>query len=245
MQFNLRNGFAALALAIGLAACGDDAATNAKTTATNVAKAGKDWTAVVAATPDGGFRMGNPAARVKLVEYASLTCPHCKDFHEEALGKIKADYVATGNVSYEFRNFVLNGPDYAASLLARCQGAAPFFNLINAFFETQTQWIEPFSKLGEADQKRLGALPADRQIAGLAVAGGLDGFMRQRGMTRAKFDQCLADKAAVDRLAKMRSVATDELKLGGTPSFLINGKVVEGALRWEQLEPELRRAVAG
>lgn len=240
---------AALLLAGGLVACGDDSTAAPAPGAANAqqgkAATGKNWLGVVAATPEGGFRVGNPAARVKLVEYASFTCPHCKDFHETGVEKIRRDYVATGNVSYEYRSFVLNGPDYAASLLARCQGPAAFFNLANALFASQTQWIEPFAKLGDADAKRLGALPQDQQIAALADFGGLDDFMRQRGMTKARFNQCLTDKAAVDKLAEMRGIATGKYQLGGTPSFLINDKPVEGALSWETLEPRLKAAIAG
>ena len=244
------NGFKLLAVALlaGVVAC--DQATDAKTgTATKASitttatPANKDWTTVVAATPEGGFRMGNPAAPVKLIEYASLTCPHCRDFHETAMTTIKSKYVATGRVSYEYRNFVLNGPDYAASLLARCQGAAPFFNLANAFYQSQAQWTEPFTRLTPADNTAMQALPADRQMQALALKGGLDGFMRTRGMTRAKFDQCLTDKAAQDKLNAMRTVAVEKYGLTGTPSFIINEATQKDISGWAQLEPKLQAAL--
>ncbi|HWU93511.1 MAG TPA: thioredoxin domain-containing protein, partial [Sphingomicrobium sp.] len=73
--------------------------------------AGHDWTKTVAVTPEGGFRMGNPAARVKLVEYGSLICPHCRHFNETGYKPLLQGYVRTGKVSYEFRNMVLNAPD--------------------------------------------------------------------------------------------------------------------------------------
>ena len=242
------NGFKLLAVALlaGVAAC--DQATDAKTgTATKAAATvtapGKDWTTVFAATPEGGFRMGNPSAPVKLIEYASLTCPHCKAFHEEGMAAIKSKYVATGRVSYEYRNFVLNGPDYAASLLARCQGAAPFFNLANAFYQSQAQWTEPFTRLTPADSTAMQALPADRQMQALALKGGLDGFMRTRGMPRAKFDQCLTDKAAQDKLNAMRTVAVEKYGLTGTPSFIINEATQKDISGWAQLEPKLQAAL--
>jgi protein-disulfide isomerase len=235
---------------LALAACDNsasDAATGTKskaaapTAATTTAT--KDWTTVVSATPEGGFRMGNPNAPVKLLEFASLTCPHCKDFHEEALPTIKAKYIATGKVNYEFRNFVLNGPDFAASMLARCQGPTVFFNLLNAFFVNQSMWTEPFTKLTEADTKRLQALPEDQQIAALAVTGGLDGFMRTRGMPRAKFDQCLADKKAFGQLTQMRTDAVEKYKLTGTPAFVINGVTQADTFNWATLQPKLQAAV--
>jgi protein-disulfide isomerase len=172
-----------------------------------------------------------------------MTCPHCKDFHAEAFETIKSKYVATGNVSYEYRNFVLNGPDYAASMLARCQGPQPFFGLLNAFYTDQAKWTKPFSEMTQADSARLSALPQDKQIAGLAEAGKLDAYVRTRGMPRAKFDACLADKAALDKLLALRAQATDTYKLTGTPGFIINGKTQEGVYTWEALEPKIKAAL--
>jgi len=217
------------------------AATGGK--AAGQSSATKPWTEVVTATPEGGFRMGNPNAKVKLLEFASLTCPHCKDFHESAFSTIKAKYVASGDVSYEFRNFVLNGPDYAASLLARCQGAGPFFGLLKAFFDDQASWVEPFTTLSPDEQKRLGGLPQDQQIAAMAAAGKLDEYVRARGITKAKFDQCLTDPAAIKTLADLRTQATDTYKLTGTPGFIINGKTQAEVFDWQTLEPKLQAAL--
>jgi protein-disulfide isomerase len=244
---NLRKTLTLVAV-LALAACDNsasDAATGTKTKAAApaAATATKDWTTVVAATPEGGFRMGNPNAPVKLLEFASMTCPHCKDFHEEAMPTIKAKYIATGKISYEYRSFVLNGPDFAASMLARCQGPEVFFNLLNAFYANQSVWTEPFTKLTEEDSKRLAALPQDQQIAALAVTGGLDGFMRTRGMPRAKFDQCLTNKAAFDQLTRIRTDAVEKYKLTGTPTFVINGETQADTYNWATLQPKLQAAV--
>ena len=239
----------AAAAVLVLAACDNSsstAATGTKTaaaTAAAPAAAAKDWTTVVAPTPGGGFRMGNPDAPVKLIEFASLTCPHCKEFHEEAMATLKAQYIAPGKVSYEFRNFVLNGPDIAASLLARCQGAPTFFNLLNAFFANQDSWMAPFMKLSPEEAKRIGALPQDQQIAAIATAGGLDGFMRTRGMPKAKFDQCLSDQAAIETLTKLRNDGIEKYKVTGTPGFALNGAPLEGVHRWADLQPKLQAAV--
>jgi protein-disulfide isomerase len=249
-------GLIATAMVLALAACDNSASTAATgtktaakpttiTTATTAAPstATKDWTTVMVATPEGGFRMGNPDAKVKLLEFASLTCPHCKAFHDEAHAKLKATYIAGGKVSYEYRSFVLNGPDFAAALLARCQGPVVFFNLLNAFYANQAAWTEPFTKLTESDSARLKALPADQQIAALADTGGLDDFMRTRGMTKAKFDQCLSDKAAVEQLTKIRNDAVEKYKLTGTPTFVINGETQKDVYSWETLEPKLIAAL--
>lgn len=247
-------------LAVATTACGDkqadsaaattDAATAAPVAATTAAATSaatpgaQDWTTVYAATPQGGFRMGNPDAKVKLVEFASLTCPHCREFHEAAMQTIKSKYVASGNVSYEYRNFVLNGPDFAASLLARCQGAQPFFGLLNAFYKDQTSWTEPFMNMSPEESKRLAALPPEQQIAAMAEAGKLDAYVRARGIPRAKFDQCLADPKAQATLSALRTEASDVYKLTGTPGFIINGVTQENVYNWETLEPKLKAALS-
>src|SRR3569833_3015065 len=87
----------------------------------------RDWTRVVRATPAGGFVMGNPDARVKLVEYGSMTCPHCRAFEAEGVPTLVGKYVKSGQVSWEFRNYVRDAFDVSAALIARCNGAGAFF----------------------------------------------------------------------------------------------------------------------
>ncbi len=203
----------------------------------------RDWTQVIAATPDGGFRIGNPDAKVKLVEFASLTCPHCREFHEQALPVLKSNYVATGKLSYEYRPFILNGVDFPPSLLVRCQPAPVAFNLIAAFYENQPSWTLPYTKLTADDSKRLQALPPAEQIKGLGLAGGLDSFVRSRGIPRAKFDQCLSDQAGVDKLTKIRDEATNKYGLTGTPWFVVNGTTQKDTFNWAMLRPKLDTAL--
>ncbi len=235
------------ATALTLAACNDSKtatpAADAALPAGVAAPAGQNWVDVVAATPEGGFRMGNPDARVKLVEYASLTCPHCREFHEAAAETIKSKYVASGNVSYEYRNFVLNGPDYAATVLSRCQGETAFFGLLNAFYADQVGWTEPFGRIPKPEMEALSKLPEEQAIARMADLGGLADYVKLRGIPRAKFDQCLADPAQFKAVNDLRNQAVNEYKLTGTPSFIINGAVQEGAYTWADLEPKLQAAL--
>ncbi len=231
-------------LLLALAACDKAATTSATDTGASVAApAGTNWLAVTAATPEGGFRIGNPDAKVKLLEFASLTCPHCKDFNAEAMDTIRKKYVASGNVSYEFRNFVLNGPDFAASLLARCQAPDQFFALLDSFFVDQATWTKPFIETSPADQSRIKGLPQDQQIAAMATAAQLDAYVRTRGIPKAKFDQCLADKTQIAKLEELGKQATDTYKLTGTPGFIINGTTQEGVFTWADLEPKLQAAL--
>ncbi|WP_353216437.1 thioredoxin domain-containing protein [Sandarakinorhabdus sp.] len=235
------------ALPLALAACNDSKtaapAPDAALPAAVAAPAGQNWAEVVTATPEGGFRMGNPNAKVKLLEFASLTCPHCKDFHEAAAATIKSKYVASGNVSYEYRNFVLNGPDFAATVLSRCQGPEAFFGLLDAFYADQAGWIEPFGKLSKTDQEALGKLPEDEQVRRMAELGGLADYVKLRGIPRAKFDQCLSDPAQAKAVNDLRNQAVNEYKLTGTPSFIINGTVQEGVFEWRDLEVKLQTAL--
>ncbi len=201
-----------------------------------------DFTRTIAATPEGGFRMGNPAAKVKLVEYASLTCPHCRAFHLEGAAILERDYIARGLVSFELRNLVLNGPDLAASTLARCQGTAKFFSSVDVFFRQQQVWIMPFTQIPESESARYASLPDDQQLAAVAVGGKLDSFVAKFGMSRALFDKCLADRTAVDRLTRIGEDAGKLYKVQGTPTFFINGRMIPPNT-WGGVEPLLRRAL--
>ncbi|MEA3002753.1 MAG: hypothetical protein QOH81_1541 [Sphingomonadales bacterium] len=202
--------------------------------------AARDWSRTVVATPEGGFRMGNPAARVKLVEYGSLTCPHCAAFSRAGTPVLVRDYVRTGKVSYEYRNFVLNGVDVVATLLARCGGAASFFPMTETLYATQEQWVGKISGLGEAQKNQIKALSEGQRFGRLADIGGLTQIAARYGVAPAHGKQCLADKAALERLGKMYEAA-GRLGVEGTPTFFING-VRADVNTWSGLEPLLRNA---
>ncbi len=127
-----------------------------------VAKAPVDWTHAFATTPEGGFRIGDPKAKIAIVEYGSLTCPHCRHFAETAVKPLIDQYVRTGKASYEFRSFVLNGIDLAATLVARCNGPAHFFGAAQDLYATQPQWLGKMENLPKEEQDRLDALPNDQ-----------------------------------------------------------------------------------
>ncbi len=232
-----------------LSACGDGASNAApvakSTTMTKAAAPAKDWLSVVTMTPQGGFRQGNPDAKVKLLEFGSLTCSHCGAFAHEGVPELRAKYIATGKVSYEYRTFILNGVDFAPSLLVRCQTPAAAIQLIDAFYEQQPTWTLPFTKpLPDDVQKKLATMPQEQQISEFAANGGLDAFMRTRGMTRAKFDQCTSDKAGIAALTAIRDDANTNYKLTGTPMFAINGVTQADTANWAKLKPQLDAALS-
>lgn len=245
---SLTRRFIAGALTFAFVAAGS--AVSATPASTPVARgatgpATTDWLAVIVATPQGGFREGNPNARVKLLEFGALTCPHCAGFAKGSVPILRAKYIATGRVSYEYRPFLLSGVDFAPALLVECQAPAAAVRLIEAFYDTQATWTLPFTKpLPDDVQKRLTALPEAQQITALAVHGGLDTFMRTRGMTRAKFDACTSDKASIAKLEAIRDDADTNYGLTAVPTFAINGKTVPGVFGWAELKPALDTALA-
>lgn len=200
----------------------------------------RDWTRTVVATPEGGFRMGNPAARVKVVEYLSLTCPHCADFARQGTPRLIANHVRTGRVSLEYRNFVLNPIDAAASLLARCAGPASFFRFAESLFATQPQWIGRAENAIRSQSEQLNALPIADRLVRLGEQSGLTAIAAQHGLPAARARICLGDQAGLDRLGEIYQAA-EALGVNGTPTFLINGAKVD-VNSWPQIEALIRRA---
>lgn len=233
--------------ALSLTACdkGADKATG-NTPIEQIQAPNGDWSAVVTETPEGGFLMGNPNAKVKLVEFGSMTCPHCREFDEEAMGPLTDTFVKSGQVSFEFRNFVRDGADLTASLIARCNGPAGFFGLTRQLFADQADWIGKLQTADPAALQALDALPPAQKSARFAELLGLQQWASMRGLPAAKANACLSDQARVDRLVAMQSDAVSQYNIQGTPSFLINGENVEldnSATVWKQLEGKLRDAI--
>ena len=202
-----------------------------------------DWVNTIALTPEGGIRIGNPDAKVKIVEFASYTCGHCKVFHENGIPAIKAKYIAGGNVSLEQRSFVRNGPDFSASLLVACQAPRPALAFADKLFADQDNWSKPFADMSAADAQIVQALPPGQQPAKMAQLGKLDTWADTRGVPLAKQAACLNDSKAQDRLVASRNEAMTRHKLQGTPLFLINGTAVPAVYDWGKLEPSVKAAL--
>lgn len=202
--------------------------------------AAHDWSKTVVGTPEGGFRMGNPQAKVKLVEYGSLACPHCRHFEETGYKPLVQGYVRTGQVSYEFRNLLLNAPDVAISLLAHCAGPARFFAMSEAVYASQPQWVAKVGALSDAQKAEIEKLTDEQQrIAKLGEFAGFPAIAARFGVTPARARQCLTDPKGLQTLLNMTKTAEDA-GINHTPTFLIDGKVVDAAT-WEDLEPLLKK----
>lgn len=231
----------ACAIAAGaMAASVSAAAAPSKPTHAKPAKA-RDWSQVVNVTPEGGFVMGNPAAKVKLVEYGSLACPHCRHFEETGYKPLVQNYVRTGQVSYEFRNLLLNGPDISVSLLTRCAGPAKFFPMSELVYATQPDWEDKIVKMSDADKAALDKMTDEQRIVRFAEIGEMPEIASRFGIDGARAHECLTDKAGLERLLGISKAANDH-GIDHTPTFIINGQVSDAAT-WEQLEPKLKTAL--
>lgn len=239
---------AALApLALALAACGgNDAAEGAappssEPIAAIAPPAGKSWTEFAATTPEGGNRIGNPEAPIRLVGYASHTCSHCADFAAAAAGPLE-DYIASGRVSYEIRNQIHDPIDLTIAILVRCGSPETFHPLAN-------QAWAGFEEIITAAQGNAAALDRATQAEGpqrfqaIAEAAGLFDFFAARGISRDQAMQCLSDPAAAERIIANSTTQSDELGVTGTPTFFLNGTRLD-ASNWPEVEAALRQAGA-
>lgn len=229
---------------------GNSAATaDAPVTATPVAAPNDgDWSTIVSQTPAGGFVMGNPAAKVKLVEFASMTCPHCADFEEEGVAPLIDNYVKKGLVAFELRNYVRDPYDLTASLVARCGGTASFFGLTRALYADQAGWMAKIQAADPAVMQALQNQPPQAQFKAIADLAGFPAFAAMRGVPRAKSEACLADPAGASKLVEMNSDAVASYKIESTPSFLVNDTLIDikpGTPTWTQVETQIKSALGG
>lgn len=206
------------------------------------ARAKMDWTTHVTQTPAGAYVIGNPAARVKLVEYVSYTCPHCAVFTTESAPVLKGQMVRSGSTSIEIRHFIRDRLDLAAALIARCGGAAKFARLTETIFAQQRDWLKRGMEFDQANAQRIGTYPPAAQMRAEADGSGLTAIGKSAGLSDAQITACLSDRAATDRIVAMTTAAPNSIE--GTPGFFINGKQAMGVFTWDKLQPLLRASGA-
>lgn len=156
--------------------------------------------------------MGEEDAPVTIVEYASMTCPHCRDFHETTFPELKKDYIDTGKVRFIFREFPFDPRAAAAFMLARCAPEGKYFPMVDVLFKQQDTWARAES-----------AIPPLLNIAKLA------------GFTQESFQACLTDQELLDDINAVRERASEDFGVDSTPTFFINGQKYSGALTIEQM----------
>ena len=172
----------------------------------NASKVDPDVAALMEAGPLEDIVMGSADAPNTIVEYASMTCPHCAHFYNDVFPQVKEKYIDTGKARFVFREFPLDGLALAASMLARCAGNDRFYPMVDGLFETQETWAVP----GEDGKQKL-----------LLIA-------KQAGFTEEAFDKCLADKELFEKIVEVRKKAHEEYGVDATPSFFVNGKRLTG-----------------
>jgi len=234
--------------ALALAGCkkqADDSATPATNTASAapVAAPAGGWTEQVTRTAEGGYMMGNPNAPVKLIEYGSRSCPHCAKFTKEGVPLLKAGYISSGKVSYEFRDFLIHPMDLAAILVGQCNGPSTFFPILDQMMADQDEMVAKLQALPPTFQNTLTGSPAD-QATKWAEALGYIQFVGQRGVPESKARACLADSKAIDAISQQMNDSQTKYNVDSTPTFIINGNKVANAYDWATLEPALKSAGA-
>ena len=235
---------AAIAAALALSGCGKkDDGTAAPASVGPItavaAPAGTSWSETVKETGDGGYLMGNPDAKVKIAEYGSYSCSHCRDFSAESAEPLKK-LVDTGKVAYEYHNFVRDPLDMSMVLLARCGGKDPFFPLSEQLFGYQATLFEKVQSMGDGAYQAAMAAPANQRFIMLANATGLIDFIKARGISEDQAKQCLADGAKAEEIAKTVQADQAKYNIEGTPTILINGSVLQNVTTWDSLSEKLK-----
>ncbi|POF34752.1 thioredoxin domain-containing protein [Roseibium marinum] len=162
--------------------------------------------------PLGDKVLGEEDAPVTIVEYASMTCGHCANFHKQTYSDMKKDYIDTGKVRFIFREFPLDPVAAAAFMLARCAPADKYFEIVDIMFEQQRSWAftdNPYQSL-------------------------LD-FSKQIGFTQESFEECLTNQGLLDAVNAVKDRGAGEFGVNSTPTFFINGEKHSGALSIDEL----------
>ncbi len=196
-----------------------------------------NWDTVVVET-EAGHRVGNPDAKVKLIEFFSYTCPHCAEFAQEGEAAIKIAYLAPGRMNVEYRHLIRDPVDLTVGMLVNCGAVSKFPGNHGAFIMTQSRWIGPLARATAAQQQRWRTPGAVGRRA-IATDFGFYPIMERRGYRRTDVDRCLADDAMARRLAETSAREWDRPGIDATPSFAINGVVMPGTHTWPSLERQL------
>lgn len=232
--------------ALALAACGSGDSSGApkgEPIAKVAAPAGKAWTDVVSKTEVGGYKMGNPDAKLQLVEYGAITCPGCAQFSVQSTEGLN-ELVNTGVVSMEFRPYLVHGiQDIPGFLLAQCSGPEAFFPLTEQLYADQQSWLSKISTVTEADQQAMQKMSPPEISTLLATRMGLVDFVKSRGVSEDQAKACLTDKAAIDGLIALTEKGTKDDGVTGTPFFMLNGAKLD-ASSWVQVKSKLVEAGA-
>src|ERR1700686_545539 len=176
---------------------------------------------LMAPNPLGEMAIGDAKAPITVIEYASMTCPHCAHFSATTFPELKKRYIDTGKVRFMFREFPLDQLAAAGFILARCAGPDKYFPLVETLFAQQKDWVV---------QKPLQPL--------LAIA-------KQAGLSQQAFETCLDNRELLEGMEKGGNQAAEKFGVNATPTFFVNGKRLSGALTIEEMEKEFAPYLKG
>ena len=168
---------------------------------------------------------GQPNAPVTIVEYASMTCPHCAAFQREVAPRLTKDYVDTGKVRMIFREYPLDGAARMASAVARCLSGDQYFSFIDLLFANQMNWIKDFDGNGQLTKED--------------IQQGLEQQGRFAGMSKEKVDECADNKNNLALVDANWMEGRDKYGVNSTPTFFINGVKHEGEIPYDELKKDL------
>jgi protein-disulfide isomerase len=171
---------------------------------------------LLVAGPLGERAIGDPAAKVTVIEYASMTCSHCAEFHETTFKPFKEKYVDTGKVRFIFREFPLDALATSAFMLARCVPEDRFFPVVDILFRQQRNWAFTDNP-----------------------ATALLNIVKQAGFTQESFKACLTNQQILDGVNWVKDRGSKEFGVAATPTFFINGTKLSGALSLEDMDKEI------
>jgi protein-disulfide isomerase len=164
--------------------------------------------------------LGKADAPITIIEYASLTCPHCAAFERETLPKIKENWIDTGKAKLIYRDFPLDGWALRAAMVARCAPPERYFGFIEALFDNQNTWAR--------------ANNPEQALGRIAKLGGI---------SEDKFQSCIKDEKLADAVSASRVVAEHEYGVESTPTFFVNGTKLVGEQSYADFEKALNAAL--
>ena len=171
---------------------------------------------IIKAKTDDEIFLGNKNAKIIVIEYASMTCIHCANFHKEVYPKIKENYIDTNKIKFIYRDFPLDKQALYGSILAKCAPKEKYFDFVKLIFETQKKWISNEDKFLD-NLKNIGKLG---------------------GLNENKIIVCFRNEDMVEQIINSRSTGEKKFNINSTPSFIINGKKYS-AMSFKQFEKVL------
>ena len=163
--------------------------------------------ATVLEVTEDDFVVGDKNAPVTIIEYASLSCSHCADFHNNTLDDLIKEYVDTGKARIVFRDFPFNYPALLGSMVLRCIPEDVRYDYMNALFQLQPKWVVRENAKSTQELYKI---------------------MQSGGMTKEEFETCTNNVELENTILQALIAAQNEFNIQSTPSFLINGNLVEG-----------------